>query len=185
MATMKKSEFARHMGVKPSYVTQLIKDNRLVLDASGDVLVEESKRRINDTKDPAKIAVAARHAAARGAELPTSSHEENEAPAVPPSTEEWQFQDSRAKREHFAAKREEIAYRKDAGELLETAAVVSVVSDAVTILRGKLESLPDQIAPQLAAMSDEQGIRAMLAEYVEEALENVARQFSGIVEAAK
>ena len=40
------AEFARHIGVARSYVTALKKADRLVLNAIGNVLVEESKKRI-------------------------------------------------------------------------------------------------------------------------------------------
>ena len=184
MTTMTKSEFARHVGFKPSYITDLNKQGRLVLDGKGRVLVEESIKLIADTKDPSKIAVAARHAAARGTELP-----EPPAAAEPPSAaalpESRDYQESRAKREYFAAEREAVAFRKEAGELVEASAVVSVVSDAATILRGKLESLPDLLAPQLIGLNDESRIRALLADYVEEALEGVSLQFAAVLESAK
>lgn len=185
MTSMTKSEFARHIRVKPSYVTDLNKQGRLVLDEKGHVLVAESIQRITDTKDPSKIAVAARHAAARGTDLPEpSSVDETQCgnTVVPESRD---YQDSRAKREYYAAEREETAYRKEAGELVEASAVVSVVADAATILRGKLESMPDLLAPLLLGISDEQRIRAVIADHVEEALEGAARQFSEILEALK
>lgn len=185
MTTMTKSEFARHIRVKPSYVTDLNKQGRLVLDEYGRVLVEESIQRIADTKDPSKIAVAARHAAARGAELPEPSASVGAQPSATALPESRDFQDSRAKREHFAAEREELAFRKEAEELVEASAVVSVVSDAATILRGKLESLPDLLAPQLVGICDEQRIRAVLSDYIEEALENVSRQFAEVLESAQ
>lgn len=182
MQTMTKSEFARHIRVKPSYVTDLNKQGRLVLDERGRVLVEESIQRIADTKDPAKVSVAARHAAARGAELPAPAvaHDAPQVGSALPESRD--YQDSRAKREHFAAEREELAFRKEAGELVEASAVVSVVSDAATILRGKLEALPDLLAPQLAGVQDEQQIRSLLADYIEEALAGVSGQFASMFE---
>ena len=60
------AEFARHIGVARSYVTALKKADRLVLNAIGNVLVEESKKRIAETADPNRDDVAARHAEARG-----------------------------------------------------------------------------------------------------------------------
>ena len=54
------SEFARILGVGRSYVTALKKADRLVLNAIGNVLVEESKKRIAETADPNRDDVAAR-----------------------------------------------------------------------------------------------------------------------------
>jgi hypothetical protein len=184
MTTMKKSEFAVHIGVKPSYVTQLNKDGRLVLDSSGRVLVEESIQRIADTKDPSKIGVAARHAATRGTELPAPDSEAGNAPEAQPDGvfNGQSYQQSKAENEYYAAKQRRDEYLKNAGSLVEVVEVVSAVADSVTVLRGKLESLPDLMAPRLVGLSDEQQIRATLADYVEDALEGAARQFAQMAE---
>src|SRR5690606_16487416 len=61
-------EFAALAGFKPSYVTELRKVGRLVLTGDGKrVRVAESLALIEQTRDPAKAGVAARHAAARAA----------------------------------------------------------------------------------------------------------------------
>ena len=78
-----RSEFARLLGVKPSYVTQLAKDNRLALDAEGRVLVDASRARILETRDPSKAAVAARHAAARTPAAPEGAGQGEVAPQAP------------------------------------------------------------------------------------------------------
>ncbi len=66
------AEFARHAGFKPSYVTQLKREGRLVLSDDGKaVKAAESLARIQETRDPSKAAVAARHAAARASAAQT------------------------------------------------------------------------------------------------------------------
>src|SRR5690606_28339636 len=61
-------------GWKASYVTQLKAANRLVLTPDRRrVLVADSLRLIEDTRDPSKAGVAARHAAARGSANPSPS----------------------------------------------------------------------------------------------------------------
>src|SRR5699024_2279062 len=57
------AEFARIAGFKRSYITQLRKDDRLVLEGRR-VKVAESLALITDSADPAKRGVAERHAAA-------------------------------------------------------------------------------------------------------------------------
>jgi hypothetical protein len=188
MNTMTRSEFARHLRVKPSYVTQLAKDNRLVFDGT-KILVEESLQRIEATKDPSKRGVVARHQNNRDQKL-------LDAPAVDPDQPDDEQQDaqdlqncsyqgSRAKREHFAALREEIAFRKEAGELLEKNVVVEVIANATTTLRGAIEVLPDLMAPQLVGQQDEQHIRATLADYIDQILSNAAQEFTKAVDPQK
>jgi hypothetical protein len=61
--------------------------------------------------------------------------------------------------------------------------VSHAVSAHVTLLRTRLEALPDIVAPQLAAARDESHVRAMLAESIEHALGEMARQFSELAKA--
>ena len=59
---LSKSAFAARIGRSPSYITWLKDNGRLVLSPDGklvDVLATEAK--IQETADPAKAAVAARH----------------------------------------------------------------------------------------------------------------------------
>lgn len=77
-AEMGFAEFARHLGVRPSYITELRKTGRLVLtDDAKAVKVAESVALISKTRDPSWIGVSARHAAERGNKL----HLDTAAPA--------------------------------------------------------------------------------------------------------
>jgi len=56
-------EFVAHLGFRPHYGHQLLKDGRLVLAPDGkNVLVAESIARMQETADPALGATVARHA---------------------------------------------------------------------------------------------------------------------------
>ena len=59
-------------------------------------------------------------------------------------------------------------------------AVLAAVSGAMATLRQRFESLPDILGPQLAACADETQTRTLLAESIEHALEEAARQFLNI-----
>lgn len=159
--------FAARYGCTQPHVTGLRKAGRLVMDEDGKrILYAESVARIESTRDPAKLAVAQRHAEARGAGLdgarPPAAGED-----PPPAAEDHNYQNARAKREYYAALQEELNYRRAAGELVELAQVVAAGADIITVLRNALESAPDTLAPRLAPIADEQQIRAVLAEEVE------------------
>ncbi len=176
-ASLTQKQFAEHIGCRPSYVTKLKQDGRLVIGDDGLVRVAESIARIEATRDPAKRAVADRHATERGAALQAPAGEGEKAPEDPATLANPDYQAARAKREHFAAEREEMRYRQEAGELLVAVEVEGEVASILTELRTRLEALPDTLGPQLAPITDEQQVRTRLAEEIEMALGEVARRF--------
>lgn len=180
-ATLTQKAFAEHIGCRPSYITKLKQDGRLVIGDDGLVRVAESIARIEATRDPAKRAVAERHAAARGATLQAAAGEGADKPAEDPATlANPDYQAARAKREHYAAEREEMRYRQEAGELLVAVEVEGEVATILTELRTRLEALPDTLGPQLAPITDEQQVRTRLAEEIELALAEVARRMGDV-----
>jgi hypothetical protein len=143
------AEFARLIGVGRSYVTALKKAGRLVTDIEGRVLVEESKASLaRSTGAPERAAVVT--------EL---------------------YQDNRDKKDHYAAELARLDYEERCGSLMIAADVLTVVAGAATILRNRLETLPHILAPQLAVVSDEQQIMALLADQVETLLAELADEF--------
>lgn len=175
--------FARLIGKRASYITQLREEGRLVLTPDGQrVMVAESIERIKETSDPAKFAVAARHAANRqqGGVLPPTAP-----PSSPPEPAEREtdtaamaaYQDSRAKREYYEAKKTERDYQISMGQLLPADDVLKAITSAITTLRNRLEALPAILAPQLAPITDEGQSQTLLADAIEHALEDTARQF--------
>lgn len=146
------TEFARLIGVGKSYVTALKKSGRLVMDAAGRVLVEESKQSLARSNGaPERAAVVT--------EL---------------------YQDNRDKKDHYAAELARLDYEERCGSLMIAADVLAVVANAATTLRTRLESIPDILAPQIAAVSDEQQIRAILSDQVETLLAEVSAQFTAL-----
>jgi hypothetical protein len=183
------AEFATLAGVKKSYVTALRQADRLVLTADGKrVRVAESFARIQETEDPARAGVRARHAASRASTTPCPAP----APGAPPAPAEGNgegdeagdeergdsFQHWRKRNERAKALAAERDNRVRDRELLEADEVTATVTGAVTVLRNRLEALADVLGPQLAAVDDEARCRGLVAEAVEHALEETARQFA-------
>lgn len=179
-------EFASLAGFKPSYITQLKKDGRLVMTEDGKVQVAESLARIEETKSPEKAAVAARHAAARQAAAQEATHDP-QAPPAPAAPQDDprvgnSYQAARAVREKYLAMEAKRAYEHAIGKLLEAAHVEAALADAVTTLRTQLEGLPDILASDLAAEPDEARCRALITDAVEQQLHELARQFQRITQ---
>lgn len=175
---LSRSEFARHLGVKPSYVTQLGKDDRLVLDADGKVLVEATKARIRATRDPSHAAVAARHAAERAQPEGEEEEDGQSAPQAAVRDDDRAYQDWRTRNERAKALAAERDLAQSMGELLGKDEVRGVVSDAFTTVRKTMEGWPSQLAPELAAMQDETEVRTRLTDEVESVLRELSRNLS-------
>lgn len=184
--------FARLLGFKPSYATQLKNEGRLVLTADGKrVVVDESRALIEDTRDPAKSAVARRHAQQRYAQAgaPTTQLQESEdGAAVAPTSYSDPVEAGHSRRRARAqADRDEAAARKalrdeqiELGELLSAVEVEQSLQMAAATLRNALENLPNILAPELAAATDEARCRVLLQEAIEHALGDVSRRFAAI-----
>ncbi len=166
--TLTLAEFNRHMGYKGRYVYQLQKEQRLVMAADGKrVRVAESIRRIEETKDPSRAGVAARHAASRGHELAAvdSSVEDAGGDGLDGEGDDgratFRFQDSKAKREHYAALREENAYRKEVGELMDAEEAVGAFADAGAKVSSVLDAVPATVGPMLAGLPPDEVLRVL------------------------
>lgn len=178
------SEAARLLGYKGSYITQLKNDGRLVLTADGKrVKLAESASLIQATRDPSKQGVADRHAAGRAAAKLVDSPppQQLKEPAADTQGENGRigntYQAARAVKERYLAMSAKREYEMSIGRLMDADDVKSFVADAVVTLRTRLESLPDVLAPQLVAISDEAIARTMIAEAIEHALEECATAF--------
>lgn len=159
---MTRSQFAAHLECAKSYVTKLGNQGRLVLAEDGRVRVAETLALLRATTGaPARALVAV--AAAQPVEAE---------PAPQPTFVDWKDRKERAQ-----AEMAEMDVLQRRGLLLEADQVRAVVVSAATQLRTRLEMLPDQLAPVLAATADEQHIRAQLAHHIEAALADLAHEF--------
>lgn len=170
-------QLAERLGYKPHYGNQLAKDGRFVFAPDGKhVLVAESIERFNATKDPSKQGVADRHAATRDAKATPATAPDSDGPDDGDGVDggqRYDFQSSKAKREHWAAEREHAAFRKDAGELIELAVHIAAMADVGATVRSKLEAWASTLPPQLAGR-DEAAVRATIADQVEMLLRDLA-----------
>ncbi len=163
------ADLAKELGCVRTYAYQLHKEGRLVPEEGGGkrVWLRASIQRVQDTKDPSKAGVAARHATARTAPATDEDPESDDAAAGDLAGPGYDFQGSKAKREHFAAAREENEYRKEAGELIDVAVACSAFADVGAMLGAGLDALAATLAPQLVG-ADELRIRNALQDYADQ-----------------
>lgn len=178
MSLMSQAEFARHIGKTPGYITQQKASGRIVMQGRM-VNVEETIKLIAETSDPSKAGVADRHAQER-------EQKQTSQPISGPAGQVLDditgkagsaYQQARAMKEKYAAMQAKIAYEKEVGILLVAHDVMLAVADGDAIIRNRLESLPDMLAPQLAAEMDEQKIRALLMDHIEHLLGELSQSF--------
>lgn len=180
MSLMSQVDFARHIGASPGYITQLKTAGRLVMQGSM-INVEASIIRIEETKDPSKAGVAERHAKEREQKdtaiaQPATNHNMDDITGKAGSA----YQQARAMKEKYNAMQAKVAYEKEIKTLLSADEVKLAVADGDAIIRNRLESLPDMLAPQLAAESDEQKIRSLLMDHIEHLLGELSRSFHNL-----
>ena len=162
---MTQSAYADHRGVAKSYITKLKQEGRIVLNEKGLVDVAASDARIDQTAEPARDDVAARHQQARGA-----------APSAPDPVG-GSYQAARAVKERFLALEAKRSYEEAMGLLRDAREVESLVASAMTEVRQRLENLAATAAPELAAMADEARVRAYLRDEFTHALESASHHF--------
>jgi hypothetical protein len=175
-------QFARLLDVSPGYITELKQAERLVLDDKGRVLVDASRARIRDTADPAKDGVRARHAAGRkgGGQDAGPDHDAGAGGHAGGSSIGSTYQAARAVKERYLAMEAKRAYEQAIGKLMDASHVEAAVIDAVSKMRARLELLASTLGPELASISSESACAARIAEAVEYALEETARQFNAL-----
>lgn len=181
MSSVTRSEFAALMGWSRSYVSKLGKQGRLVLDDTGKkVLVAETQALLERSADPSKAGVAERHQQDRiekgvAVHVAPDAPLETGPPQPPAGNGKYDYQASRAHREHYLGQLAESEARKAAGELVERAAVESAAYTSGRMLRDLLLGLPTQIAPALAAIADPWELERELNTHLRRVLEDASR----------
>lgn len=181
MKAVSQAEFAALMGWSRPYVSKLKKQNRLVMDGAGKVLVEETKALLEASADPSKAAVAERHQQER-VEKHVGTHvapDAPDAPALPPASAgadgSYNYQTSRAQREHYLAELAKSEALKAAGSLAETAAVEAAAFAIGRLTRDLVLGLPKQISADLAAITDAWGLEQTLTRHLRRVLDDASR----------
>lgn len=173
------SGFAQLQGVRPSYITKLKGDGRLVLTDDGKVRVAESMERIKQTAG-GRIDVSARHAAARAAggdEKPLAVPNEGTGEKTPQNAKAQdgseRLVDAKLRKESAQADQEEMKAAQMRGELIPREAVDDAMKFIGGAVRAALDVFPDQTAPIVAPISDLAEIHETLTQACRDALHGI------------
>ena len=186
MPSVTLSEFAKQIGVRPSYVTKLKHAGRLVFAKDGGVDPDASKARIKATEPGAPQNRAARRHFEEQRNKPPAPETQPEVP--PPEDPDDAPKNSRAywERREAAARAEmrEIELAEKKGALLKREDVDFVLNDFGAVWRGLLDNLADRLAPQVYPLTTLDETHAAIAEAAEELqremAETMRRRIEGI-----
>jgi len=144
-----KSAFAASQGWRPSYVTKLLQQNRLVLSPDGKrVDVAATLQLIGRTADPAKEGVAEHHHQQR-------VQRDVYAPLRGDSSPEpSEYHKHKAEREKHLAGIARIEFDRLSGNTVEREPVSKAAFAAGRLVRDSIFALNRQLAPELATMTD-------------------------------
>lgn len=181
-ATMKKGDFAKYLGIAPSYVTALVNAGRVVTDGEGRgalIRVAESVALIEATQ-AGRFDVARRHAAARrrGAfdvqgEATPRSTPENAAKGDSESRDPERLVDAKTRKESAQADQEEMKAAQMAGNLIAREDVDAAMKFLGASVRAAMDVFPDQTAPVLCAVTDLNETHALLTEACRNVLHDI------------
>lgn len=181
-ATMKKGDFARFLGIAPSYVTALVNAGRVVLDGEGRgalVKVGESVALIEATQ-AGRFDVARRHAAARRrgpnagqGDALLRSTPENAAKRDSESHDPERLVDAKTRKESAQADQEEMKAAQMAGNLIAREDVDAAMKFLGASVRAAMDVFPDQTAPVLCAVADLNETHALLTEACRNVLHDI------------
>ena len=172
------AEFARRLKKDRSHVTRLKQAGRLVMVGSA-VDVDASLHKIDQTANPAAAPVAERwdqYRAERDQRQAESQPEAPPKPSEPKLDVGGTYQAARAMRERYNAMQAKLEYERAVGKLIEVDAVRAAAIDIGATTRSEVEQIPDRIAAELAAETDEARIHALLSEACEDALRRIAHR---------
>lgn len=171
------SAYARHRGVSQPYISQLVAKGVIPLSDGRKIDAAAADAAIDAMRDPAKQAVADRHAAARAPAAVAP-------PADPPlgGAPVGQFHKAKTATEVFRAKNAQLEYERAVGRLIETDAAVRAIGANLGPTVKLLESIPNRIASRLAAETDPRKVHALLSGEIDAVRAEVARVAQQLIE---
>lgn len=143
MTTVSQAEFAQLLGVSRPYISKLIGNNTLALDADGRLDLQAAV-------DALKVAASPGHQRRASGENDSPLMRQIRDSALLASAnadadEPVTFQQSRAQRERYAALNEKLKFQTAARQLLPASDVEKTIGEAFKALAQTLDSLPDTL----------------------------------------
>lgn len=153
------SQYAKHIGASPAYVSKLKKQGRLVVvqDDDGRDVVDfaMSDRLVRNTTD---LGRSRNGENAAGGHAPSAPVE----PVAGAGRVDAIFRQAQAQERAYHAKLAELEWKKAIGELVPAADVTSELARVFATFREAMQQIPGRVAAVLAAESDQARIHEVL-----------------------
>lgn len=170
MTTGSFSDYARHIGASPAYVSKLKAKGRLVtreVDGKEMVDFELSDRLVRNTADLSKL----RNGENAQRDRPPSAPL---APLADVGRADVLFRQAQTQERVYNAKLAELDYRERVGELVRLDEVKAEQSRLLASIREVFLQMPSRVTPLLAAASGPADIEAVLRKEIAAALQMIA-----------
>ena len=171
--SISQAEFARRVGCSRQNISKLVLAGKIPKNEKGKLNFYAALRAYEENTDPghherlSKNSMATEAPAA--APVEDSPGEEKQLSLVAVNTGD-KFKNARAKREEHSADLAGLKLAKEAGELVSAAKVQQDAFNLARGLRDALSSLPERLAPILAAEQDDRKVASTLEEEINKAL---------------
>ena len=162
---MTQAEYSRHRNWHRSYTARLVKSGRIKLNERGKIDPELADAEIEKTRHPAYK---------RSADKPVEKPDR--LPIRGASPEVLDFQVARTLRENYLARREQLEYKKEQGELIEREMVARALTTAAVMVRDAILGVPRRLSAELSACTDARVIEDRLDLELSKALEHFVAQ---------
>ena len=156
---MTQKEYAQHRGVSPAYISKLVRDGRIVLDATGRVQRSKADAILGRPGEPHQRQPRA------AAPAPVSRFRESGATTLTAA---------RARKALADAKVAELDAEERASNLLPRSEVIEAQRRQNANVRTRLRRLPRQLAPMLAPITSPAEIERLILEAVDRELAEMA-----------
>jgi len=178
MARLSARQYAKRIGVSGSYVSRLVREGKLPVDANGRVDADEADRILAATREPARRA----NRNSQNEPVPAVSTA-RPPPATrlgagfgdqPPTDLPTLLLRARTKTEVEKGKLLELNAKVEAGKFVDADEVKVAAFNRARIVRDALINIASRLAPLVAAESDERACFDLIDQEVRQALEDLA-----------
>ena len=160
-------EYGRHRGCSATAVAKAISKGIIAAAVDHTKKRKNINQQLADQLWPNTKRMAIDHA--------LKNTQESEGPQEQAPSAGLNYAKSRAMKEIFAAKNEQLKYEEKAGNLCRTEDVAKAAKDMARLTRDYLLNLPDKLAPILTASTDIEEVHKILNDEIHNALTNLSK----------
>jgi predicted acylesterase/phospholipase RssA len=178
MPRLSARKYAQRIGISGSYVSRLVREGKLPIDADGRIDPDEADRILAATREPARSARRALPSSTPASAHPIAAPPPHAAPAAMPVAGGADLPTlllkARTKSEVEKGKLLELKAKAEAAKFVDADEVKAAAFHKARIVRDALLNIASRLAPLVAAETDERACFDLIDREVRQALEDLA-----------